>query len=370
MSRLAYPLVLLAALAAGRARAQDGDRYGPRPAPYAGPASPQGAPARAGYDPTLRPAAPMLRSLSWPGKAELRPALAPAGRGPAAAPTPASYALRSAPTPTGRFPGMSAYASPPPAPALRPAEAPYANVPSPSTTWPAQSRAVRRRSPASQAYGAPQPIRLPSAEEAAPTRAAAQTSGSNLPAGLAAPPSYVPPGPAYGPALAAQARDQAQAAASTADTLPPPTVGRYGYVGPGRTPASPVLAYPRAAAPAYPQPVAPASSAAESAATGGLGPPRPPAYARGYVLPPQPAAGAPAVTLPAPGANGATAARTPDGVRRYSVHREYGMEPDPLPVPPQFFAATPDLSAPETEPAAPRASKAAVNAAQLAASGG
>ncbi len=33
-------------------------------------------------------------------------------------------------------------------------------------------------------------------------------------------------------------------------------------------------------------------------------------------------------------------------VRFYSLHRQYGVPPDPAPIPPQFFAATADLSAP------------------------
>jgi hypothetical protein len=36
-------------------------------------------------------------------------------------------------------------------------------------------------------------------------------------------------------------------------------------------------------------------------------------------------------------------------VRFYSLHRQYGVTPDPAPIPPQFFAATADLS----EPAGP-----------------
>ncbi len=37
------------------------------------------------------------------------------------------------------------------------------------------------------------------------------------------------------------------------------------------------------------------------------------------------------------------------GVRFYSLHRQYGVTPDPAPIPPQFFAATADLG----EPAGP-----------------
>lgn len=35
-----------------------------------------------------------------------------------------------------------------------------------------------------------------------------------------------------------------------------------------------------------------------------------------------------------------------DGVRFYSLHRAYGLTPDPAPIPPQFFASTPDLADP------------------------
>ncbi|MHB8286291.1 MAG: hypothetical protein ACYDD1_16680 [Caulobacteraceae bacterium] len=34
------------------------------------------------------------------------------------------------------------------------------------------------------------------------------------------------------------------------------------------------------------------------------------------------------------------------GVRFYSLHRQYGVKPDPAPIPPQFFAATADLGDP------------------------
>jgi hypothetical protein len=36
------------------------------------------------------------------------------------------------------------------------------------------------------------------------------------------------------------------------------------------------------------------------------------------------------------------------GPHHYSVHRDYGIEPDPIPLPPQFFGATADLSQPVT----------------------
>ena len=37
-----------------------------------------------------------------------------------------------------------------------------------------------------------------------------------------------------------------------------------------------------------------------------------------------------------------------DGPRLYSLHRDYGMEPDPIPLAPQFFGPTADLTTPET----------------------
>jgi len=37
------------------------------------------------------------------------------------------------------------------------------------------------------------------------------------------------------------------------------------------------------------------------------------------------------------------------GPHHYSVHRDYGIEPDPIPLPPQFFGATADLSQPATD---------------------
>jgi hypothetical protein len=54
--------------------------------------------------------------------------------------------------------------------------------------------------------------------------------------------------------------------------------------------------------------------------------------------------------------------------RRYSVHREFGVAPDPTPLPPQFFAGGPaaDMAAPPLEisrsPAGPAANAAAIRA--------
>jgi hypothetical protein len=49
-----------------------------------------------------------------------------------------------------------------------------------------------------------------------------------------------------------------------------------------------------------------------------------------------------------------TAANGQSGPRFYSLHREYGIQPDPIPLPPQFFGPTADLSASVAEPLAKR----------------
>jgi len=43
-------------------------------------------------------------------------------------------------------------------------------------------------------------------------------------------------------------------------------------------------------------------------------------------------------------------AQNPNGPHFYSLHREYGIEPDPIPIPPKFFGPTADLSAPPPDP--------------------
>ena len=49
-----------------------------------------------------------------------------------------------------------------------------------------------------------------------------------------------------------------------------------------------------------------------------------------------------------------SAANSQSGPRFYSLHREYGIQPDPIPLPPQFFGPTADLSATNAEPLAKR----------------
>jgi hypothetical protein len=43
-------------------------------------------------------------------------------------------------------------------------------------------------------------------------------------------------------------------------------------------------------------------------------------------------------------------AQNPNGPHFYSLHREYGIAPDPIPIPPRFFGPTADLSAPPPDP--------------------
>ncbi len=297
MVRPALPLLAAAAAlaAASVAHAQAGDRYGPaRGAPALRGASPATSPPML-LASSAPPPAPALRRLSWPGKTELRTGVEPVDHAPPARPS--AWRPEAMTRPVG-----------------------------PASVPPALSTAAPRPTPATdrRAY--------PGVAGRQPGPAAA---GPWTPAG----PAAAPPAP--------RAQAFASAPPPAPQLEPAPALGRYGYVGPGRDGAAVVTAEPAARAPA---------PAAAGGPADALGPPRPPAYARGYVM--GPGAG--------PG----------EGARRYSVHREYGEEPDPVVVSPpaQFFGRTPDMSAPETEPAVARqggvTSRSAVNAARLAASGG
>lgn len=50
------------------------------------------------------------------------------------------------------------------------------------------------------------------------------------------------------------------------------------------------------------------------------------------------------------------AAAAPSSVRYYTMHRDYHLQPDPIPVPPQFFGPTADLSQPPADANPPTAS--------------
>ena len=135
----------------------------------------------------------------------------------------------------------------------------------------------------------------------------------------------------YGPPHPADVSTQAAAPASgwlTWSTKTPARVGAetIGAPPPRAFPAAPpamrgdrVAALPTSLYSAYPSPSprpAPAPWTAPSPA----------------IAPPKPASTAPAAANQAP--------------RFYSVHREFGLKPDPIPLPQQFFAAGADLAAP------------------------
>jgi len=120
-------------------------------------------------------------------------------------------------------------------------------------------------------------------------------------------------------------------------------------------PRTPAYAAARYVAPP-PAPISapiPASSAAEAPAPNGWRymPPIGPTAAG-----PTPVATAQPATIydPAPPQAPAAAQIPVDGgvagstARRYSLHREYGLTPDPIPLPPQFFGATADLTQSES----------------------
>jgi hypothetical protein len=142
------------------------------------------------------------------------------------------------------------------------------------------------------------------------------------------------------PAPPPQARPAAPAYSAPAYSAPPPQPAPEVYRAPA--PAAPLaMAYarptksPMTAAPAAAQPVAPpvrsAAPTAQSApaAFANRAPPKPPAIAN--PAPPHLA------TPQAPAAPQAAAPQAPPsapvGVRFYSLHRDYGMTPDPVPLP-------------------------------------
>ena len=152
---------------------------------------------------------------------------------------------------------------------------------------------------------------------------------------------------------------------------------------PGKSPAptaSPVaVARPSPAPTRIASAPAPRPAAAEAPVPRmSLAAPQPPAYARAYVGEPRAAAALPTPYAPAYPSAGAGAPTAPgvaghvSTARLYSVHREYGLQPDPAPVPPQFFGPTADLSTPETpDPALlNRRNSAATRAATTAAAEG
>ncbi len=239
----------------------------------------------------------------------------PAARGDA---PPSAYAASPAPPSGGlrgrmlSWPGKSAVAYQPPAYAPQ-AVARYA---------PPQAYEGRGdRTGAS--YGAASPYRRYAGIAPA---AYAQPTGPTAPAAYA--PGPAPVSPAYG--LRPQAEPAPRYARSPApgasqDSWRPVFAGGPSSSAPqlaGAPAAQPPLRSSYAAAPASFAP--PSSSAVGASRFAGLPPPRGSAAQRyGY-------------------AGGGDS----HAVRFYSVHRPFGLQPDPAPIPPQFFTNTADLAAP------------------------
>jgi hypothetical protein len=174
----------------------------------------------------------------------------------------------------------------------------------------------------------------PPAPSAAPVRYA--------PAAAYASRSYAPPRAYAAPTDSGQ-RYSGQAYAAPLPSAPPSAAGgvrRYaGLQAPtqGGSPADgwrPVYAVPQ-----------PALAGA---------PARPAALPTSLYSPPAPPAGR-AALAPPPRATSAAQRYGYDptadhAVHFYSVHRPFGLQPDPAPIPPQFFGATADLSEPPPQP--------------------
>jgi hypothetical protein len=136
----------------------------------------------------------------------------------------------------------------------------------------------------------------------------------------------------------------------------PPTSIYTAYTATG---SAHVLTWSGKTAPAQPAAPAYAPPDAGAALRGPLSPPNytPAAYARPAAYPPQPTSiyaapqapaqrQAPAPPRPGTVADNGHGAAANQGPKFYSVHREFGIAPDPAPIPPQFFTATADLSQP------------------------
>jgi len=136
--------------------------------------------------------------------------------------------------------------------------------------------------------------------------------------------------PAYQPPASSAQIARAPTPPAGAYAAPPvmPWYQRYGEAAAAPTGASP--ASPPVPPPA-PQSIYDPPAGQSSAATGA-------STAASSV-----AAMAPPTPPPAPTA---TAANDGETARFYSLHRQYGLTPDPDPIPPQFFTQTADLSDP------------------------
>jgi hypothetical protein len=124
-------------------------------------------------------------------------------------------------------------------------------------------------------------------------------------------------------ALAYQARDQPAYESHAQRYAAAPVTPWFQRYGAGRALSAPLAGAPPAAPPPqsiYDSPAEPSGAATGSAASA-------------------------AATAP-PTVSAASAAGPGETARFYSVHRQYGLTPDPDPIPPQFFSQTADLSEP------------------------
>jgi hypothetical protein len=167
---------------------------------------------------------------------------------------------------------------------------------------------------------------------------AALAEAAPIAAPAAAPVAAPVPAPAPAPArIAVPVPAPAPVAAATPAAAPPTNWLAWSM----KTPA----AQAKADAPAAPA-SAPQRLASAALPTSLHGPHPSPAGAMVPVSAPTPVRSAPvspaAATPPAPDPG-----PTSNGPRFYSVHRQFGLRPDPIPLPKQFFADnTPDLAAP------------------------
>ncbi len=210
--------------------------------------------------------------------------------------------------PTLSWPGKTAASAPPPA--------------APSPGFDGQMRAPAYAY-APQAYRADAPTasQPPMAQQAAQSPAY-QAPAYQTPAYQT--PSYQAP-PIRPPAYPAQvARAQAQ---PTGGYGPPPVAPWYQRYGAAEaSPAPSTVAAP--APPPIPQSIYDPPAGQGAATTGA------------------PTAALSAASSAAAMAPTATASNSSETARFYSLHRQYGLTPDPDPIPPQFFTQTADLSDP------------------------
>lgn len=202
---------------------------------------------------------------------------------------------------------------------IQPAYRQAAGASGPTLTWPGKTEATA----ASPGFG--DQMRAPAYANAAQSYRSPAPTPYQAPAIQPVAQSPVSPSPV--PQMAAY-----QPPAYQAQGARPPVVQARGY---GPAPVMPwYQRYGTGDASSAPSPAAPAPSPPQSSTPRSIYDP--------------PAAQMPATPAPQAAAAAPTAAAANDGetARFYSLHRQYGLTPDPDPIPPQFFTQTADLSDP------------------------